>query len=65
MFAASWAEVKAAPPRTLALMEMPVDRGWSLPDLLVVAARDPFGSRALTGDEAHGGMDMLLGVDCH
>jgi transcription-repair coupling factor (superfamily II helicase) len=59
IFAASWAECKAAPAGTLVLMEMPVDRGWSLPDLLVVAARDLLGSRALTGDEVHGGTDLL------
>ena len=58
---ASWAEFQAALPGTLAFMEMPVARGWSLAGVLVVAASDLLGSRAATGDEATPGMDILHG----
>jgi transcription-repair coupling factor (superfamily II helicase) len=59
--APNWREFEAAPPGTVALMEMPVDQGWCLPDLLVVAAGDLLGSRASTGEAAHSALDVLHG----
>ncbi|WP_404339787.1 helicase-related protein [Sphingomonas sp. MMS12-HWE2-04] len=56
-----WRDLDAIAPGTAALLGMPLDRGWTAPGLLVVAASDLLGSRALTSDTAHGGVDALRG----
>jgi transcription-repair coupling factor (superfamily II helicase) len=56
---ASWNALEAVESGTLALLEIPVDHGWVLPGLLVVSATDLIGSRALVGDAARSGVEML------
>jgi len=55
LLASSWADATALDVAALAMLEMPVDRGWTRPGLLVIAAADVLGSRALTADAPMGG----------
>ena len=50
--AASWAAAVAFEPGGVAMLAMPIERGWTAPGLMVVAAADMLGSRALTADAA-------------
>ena len=56
-----WHDLQTIEPATPAMLEMPIDRGWTAPGLLAVAASDLLGSRALTSDTPHAGMDALRG----
>ncbi|UAJ09744.1 DEAD/DEAH box helicase [Glacieibacterium megasporae] len=58
--AASWAAAIDLNGVAVAMLEMPVDRGWKAPGLLVIAAADVLGSRALTADALTGGGSPLL-----
>ncbi len=55
----SWREIREAAAGTVSFLEMPVDRGWSLPGNLIVAASDLLGSRAATGGDTPAGLDVL------
>ncbi|MDF7773659.1 helicase-related protein [Sphingomonas sp. AOB5] len=56
-----WRDLQTVDPGTLALLEMPLDRGWTVPGLLAVAASDLLGSRAHTADASHSNADVLRG----
>ena len=58
--AASWAEVRAAPAGTLALLEAPIDRGFRTAGVLAVAAADLLGSRAERDDTHTAAADTAL-----
>ena len=45
-----WAGIRRCAPGRLALLTMPVDRGWSEPGLVVIAGADLLGSRARLDD---------------
>ena len=57
----SWRDVAAQPPGSAVLLEMPVDRGWQVPGLVVVAAADLLGSRAQSDRELVVAGDPLRG----
>jgi transcription-repair coupling factor (superfamily II helicase) len=52
--AASWSEACRAKPGSIMTLPMPADKGWRTPDVLVIAAADILGSRALRGDPVAG-----------
>ncbi len=56
-----WSEVRAAKPGTAMLLVAPVDRGFSAPDVTVVAGADLLGGRA-RGDEIGGHSAGTLGL---
>jgi len=58
---AQWRDLDAVAPGTCALLEMPIDRGWTAPGLLAVAASDLLGSRALVTGASPGSLDALRG----
>lgn len=55
---ASWAAAMVAGAATT--LAMPIDRGWTLPGLMVVAAADVIGGRALTPDTTVAAVNPLL-----
>lgn len=56
-----WQDLQAVEPGTPALLEMPIDRGWTGPGLLAVAASDLLGSRARTSETVDSDIDALRG----
>jgi transcription-repair coupling factor (superfamily II helicase) len=58
--AASWADLRAQPPGTAALLEAPVDRGFRRDGVLAVAAADLLGSRAERDAGQTGAADTAL-----
>lgn len=59
LMVASWREVVEAAPGALLTLTMPVERGWRLPGLMVIAAADLLGSRALTSENGPNAVDPL------
>ena len=58
---AGWSDVSSLPKASLAMLAMPVERGWRLPGLVVLAAADLLGSRALGDRERATTTDPLRG----
>ncbi len=57
----AWRDVAAGSPGTVSLLAMPVDRGWQSAGLIVLAASDLLGSRALGDRDPATGVDPLRG----
>ncbi len=59
----SWSEARAAAPGSIATLVMPVERGWRVPGLVVVAAADLLGSRASVDAGSGASAHPLQGLD--
>lgn len=57
----AWREVAARAPNTIAMLAMPIDRGWRSDGVTVLAAADLLGGRALGDREAARSADPLRG----
>ena len=57
----SWQEAIEAPPGSAVRLVLPIDRGWQAPGLIVVAAADLLGSRALIADADAPSVDPWAG----
>ncbi len=60
VLASSWADATTLDAAAVAMLEMPVDRGWTRPGLRVIAAADVLGSRAMTADAPTGGGNLPI-----
>jgi len=58
----AWRDVLGQQPGSLSLLAMPVDRGWHIPGLTVLAANDLLGSRALDDGDSVNAIDPLAGL---
>ena len=57
----SWTEARRTAEGTLTTIVFPIDKGWQEDGLLVVAAADLIGSRAVLGEAGPSAIDPLLG----